>query len=213
MKRSLAAAHCPLVRSLPPRLDITPTRRLATSAATSTETTVLSTSWGRTYLTIGCATTVAWGALVFANEWDEGGRRGDSTDARLCSASSVLATKSLVVVGLGAIWPLAPVLLVAWDQHLSVEERHREAERRIEDDRRRERQLRHERMERERRQKERERQEQREREQRARDCEARQRAVAMSTVLIPAETKEGGMAGTATEPQQAPLCRWCLQAH
>ncbi|QBZ81243.1 hypothetical protein pclt_cds_654 [Pandoravirus celtis] len=225
MRKSLSTACRPLTRSVLTRPGLPLARRLATSAATSTEPTMLSTHWGRFYLSMGCATTAVWGALVFANEWDEGGRRRDSTATRLMNASAALATKSFVVVGLGAIWPLAPLFLNACYEHLAMEEECREIRRQRKEDRRRERRAHAEKMARERREreererrKEQERREQsarererRRQEQEMRDSDAKRQAMLATVDFILVEPKESDMVA-ATEPGRA-LCRWCLQAH
>ncbi|AVK75067.1 hypothetical protein pqer_cds_645 [Pandoravirus quercus] len=228
MRKSLSTAYRPLTRSVLTRPGLPLARRLATSPATSTEPTMLSTHWGRFYLSMGCATTAVWGALVFANEWDEGGRRRDSTATRLMNASAALATKSFVVVGLGAVWPLAPLLLIACYEHLAMEERCRKI---AKESRRRERRAYEEKVARERREREareyrekearereRRRQEQEMREQAQKSLEKKacnggekRRDVAVTYIRIPIETKEGDIVA-ATGPERA-LCRWCLQAH
>lgn len=231
MRKSLSTAYRPLTRSVLSRPALPLARRLATSAATSTEPTILSTHWGRFYLSMGCATTAAWGALVFANEWDEGGRRRDSTAVRIRNASAALATKSFVVVGLGAIWPLAPLFLNACYEHLAMEEECREIRRQRKEDRRRERRAHAEKMARERRVREEREQERkrlakeecerREKEARKQDQKSqgkkaldkgeKQHDAAVTYIRIPIEAKEGGIYAV-TETERA-LCRWCLQAH
>nr|UDO47362.1 hypothetical protein [Pandoravirus massiliensis] len=176
---------------------------------------MFSTLLGRFYFGTACATATAWGALVFAHQWDEGGRRGDPTPTRLRNASTALATKSFIVVGLGAIWPLAPVLLNACGQHLAMERECREIKQhRIDMNRRlvveyerREEARKHREKEEQQRRQERERQEAAAREQERRDAAAKRQTTALANVDIQITTSN-----VETTPKRPP-CPRCLRTH
>nr|UDO47369.1 hypothetical protein [Pandoravirus massiliensis] len=214
MRKSITSTYRPLTRSVLSRPVPARAQRLATSAAPQTEPTMFSTPLRRFYFGTACATTAAWGALVFAYQWDEGGRRGDPTPTRLRNASTVLATKSLVVVGLGAVWPLAPFFLNACGQQLDMERRCREVkQRRIDEDRRlvaenkvREEARKHREKEEQQRREEQKRQEEKAREQERRKA-AEQQATALGNVDILIA------AGSAEATADRPLCRWCSRTH
>lgn len=215
MKRTVASTYRPLARSTLPSPALAQTRRLTTSTAvTQTESTMFSTPLGRFYLGTACATATAWGALVFAHQWDEGGRRGDSTPTRLRNASTALATKSFIVVGLGAVWPLAPFLLGACGRHLDMERRCREIkQRRIDENHRLA--VEYEKWEEARKRQEKEEQQRHEeqRRQEKKACDEERRKVSGRQVAALTDVDTQITARNAETVADRPPCPWCLQVH
>jgi hypothetical protein len=195
----------------------TTTRRLTVPITHPIESMPLSSTFGRFYLAMGYATSVAWASLVFAHKWDEQSREGNKTAACLCSASASLATKSFVIVGLGATWPLAPVILDVCAQRLRAVESYASIKRENDDrhlrfrsameryERQKSAMERYERQREERyEQQNKERHEKQRQEKKERDQEAQNKMV-LDTLAK--DTKRIPEAGHARP------CPWCLEAH